>query len=136
MPKFAETVCSQCGQGFGPGERNYSHCVDHRIDLTDEADQYLILDKAGVSYERERDHRTLLQTALDIAIGQIDSDKLGTVIRFNVSDHACSDATEEVAEVVRKILTIDRNGEVDHNLKNWLQEHCGFLKTNHLREVA
>lgn len=30
MAKFAETSCSQCGRGFGPGDHGYSHCADHR----------------------------------------------------------------------------------------------------------
>lgn len=29
QPRFAETFCSQCGQGFGPGEHGFSHCDDH-----------------------------------------------------------------------------------------------------------
>lgn len=28
-PKFAETWCSQCGEGFGPGNHGYSHCRNH-----------------------------------------------------------------------------------------------------------
>lgn len=28
-PLFAKTLCSQCGQEFGPGDRGYSHCEDH-----------------------------------------------------------------------------------------------------------
>ena len=32
-PKFAETWCSQCGAGFGPGDHGYSHCKDHRRDF-------------------------------------------------------------------------------------------------------
>ena len=29
MPKFPETSCSQCGQGFGPGNNGFSHCSQH-----------------------------------------------------------------------------------------------------------
>jgi len=28
-PRFDETFCSQCGQGFGPGNHGFSHCDDH-----------------------------------------------------------------------------------------------------------
>lgn len=28
-PRFAEVFCSQCGQGFGPGDHGFSHCDDH-----------------------------------------------------------------------------------------------------------
>ena len=27
--KFQETFCSQCGQGFGPGDSGYSSCKSH-----------------------------------------------------------------------------------------------------------
>jgi DNA-binding XRE family transcriptional regulator len=27
--KFQETFCSQCGQGFGPGDQGYSSCKSH-----------------------------------------------------------------------------------------------------------
>ena len=29
-PRFPETFCSQCGEGFGPGDSGYSHCHQHR----------------------------------------------------------------------------------------------------------
>ena len=29
MPKFPETSCSQCAQGFGPGNNGFSHCHQH-----------------------------------------------------------------------------------------------------------
>jgi hypothetical protein len=28
-PRFAETFCSSCGRGFGPGNHGFSHCSDH-----------------------------------------------------------------------------------------------------------
>jgi len=28
-PRFEETFCSQCGDGFGPGDSGFSHCTDH-----------------------------------------------------------------------------------------------------------
>jgi hypothetical protein len=28
-PRFAQTSCSQCGAGFGPGDSGYSSCADH-----------------------------------------------------------------------------------------------------------
>ena len=28
--KFAQTHCSQCGEGFGPGNHGFSHCEDHK----------------------------------------------------------------------------------------------------------
>lgn len=27
--KFQNVYCSQCGQGFGPGDSGFSHCQDH-----------------------------------------------------------------------------------------------------------
>ena len=27
--KFQNVYCSQCGQGFGPGDSGFSHCRDH-----------------------------------------------------------------------------------------------------------
>jgi hypothetical protein len=33
-PRFAETWCSQCGKSFGPGDSGYSHCSDHRTEVT------------------------------------------------------------------------------------------------------
>lgn len=106
------------------------------IDLTDEADQYLVVTPQGCVLERERDQRTLLQTALDICTGEIDGKFLGRVLRFNNSSFHCDDATPDMAAYVNRILTLDRNGEVHRDLRNWLQEHCGFEATNHLREVA
>lgn len=29
-PRFSSTYCSQCGGEFGPGDRGFSHCSDHR----------------------------------------------------------------------------------------------------------
>lgn len=29
-PSFANTWCSQCGNGFGPGNHGYSACDEHR----------------------------------------------------------------------------------------------------------
>tara|TARA_R110000868_G_scaffold10649_1_gene51741 strand:- start:483 stop:791 length:309 start_codon:yes stop_codon:yes gene_type:complete len=28
--KFPEVFCSQCGQGFGPGDNGFSHCENHK----------------------------------------------------------------------------------------------------------
>lgn len=28
-PRFAETFCSSCGRGFGPGDHGFSHCDNH-----------------------------------------------------------------------------------------------------------
>ena len=29
--RFPDVVCSQCGQGFGPGDMGFSHCKDHAL---------------------------------------------------------------------------------------------------------
>lgn len=29
-PRFPETFCSQCGNGFGPGDHGFSHCFNHK----------------------------------------------------------------------------------------------------------
>ena len=29
-PRFPETFCSQCGEGFGPGDGGVSHCANHK----------------------------------------------------------------------------------------------------------
>lgn len=28
-PRYRYTICSQCGQDFGPGDEGFSHCSDH-----------------------------------------------------------------------------------------------------------
>jgi len=34
--KYKEITCSQCGLSFGSGNFGYSHCDDHRSDVTSE----------------------------------------------------------------------------------------------------
>ena len=37
--RFAETWCSQCGKGLGPGNHGVSHCEDHTdVDLQNDID--------------------------------------------------------------------------------------------------
>ena len=40
-PEFKRVYCSQCGEEFGPRDSGYSHCEDHKDEMTvDEADSW------------------------------------------------------------------------------------------------
>lgn len=93
--------------------------------LTDDADQYIAVHYDGTWYEADRLQRDRKQFILDIVSGQYEG--IAKVLKVNIGDGTCSDASEDIAaDVFTEAEAKYRAEPIPSHLHDFLASHTAF----------
>lgn len=116
--KFQNVYCSQCGQGFGPGDEGFSSCKSHGAEGTLKAwpdtSDYVFFFPVWIAQER-----------IQVHIGVDDEQEYVVINRWG-----------KVSERLERLLDAADRREIENKIAHLLEKEAEYARWEHLAPDA